>query len=141
MRRKLRDYGGNTVKYFASEDGKHYRGFLQDLHAVRRHVEHTSQITNEAPARGNRERWSYMGSVAITVVADWCQKRGATFDQWARNEGGLKDKFLQWYRHEYPKLMADTRGAKARPQIVVPTVYQARKNAYVEGADGAATDH
>jgi hypothetical protein len=104
---KTRPLGGGQGlrQWFASEDGNHYRGMTQDTDAVIKHVERMDAKVNGAPKAVNPNGWQYAGSVPIAVVVDWCHKHGCTFDQWARDDGGLKSKFLAELRsRDYHKL-------------------------------------
>lgn len=133
MKRIVAQHGSDLTHYFGSEDGKHYRGFYQRAEPLLAHAKRLNDTVNTAPAIGNPNGWAYAGSVAITTVIDWCTRTGCTFDQWARNEGGIKDQFLRWYKREFSKMMP-TQGASARPSIVVPSSYKAR-------AKDAVTNH
>ena len=125
MKRIVAQHGSDLVQYFGSEDGKHYRGFYQRAEPLLAHAKRLNDTVNTAPVVGNPNGWKYAGSVAIGTVIDWCKRTGCTFDQWARNEGGIKDQFLRWYKSEFSKMMP-TQGASARPSIVVPQSYRVR---------------
>lgn len=148
---------GDVTKWFAHEDGVHYRGLTHELGPVMERARFLSAKVNEAPARGNRNNWRYAGTVPISVITDWCWKNRIGFDQWARNEDGAKDKFLRWFQSEFSKLTAKNyQGARARPGIVVPSAYRGRSaehharlradlaklevgvNARIEGVEDAA---
>ena len=105
MDRTLKIYGDMRT-WFASEEGKNYRGMSQDLDPVFNHVRHMDAKVNGAPQRGNKG-WKYAGSIPVSVMVDWLRKNGYTMDQWARNEDGAKDKFKKFIRsREYHKLFA-----------------------------------
>lgn len=92
--------------WFASEEGKEYRGMSQDLSPVFQHVRQMDDKVNGAPSAGNKG-WKYAGSVPMSVMVDWLGKNHYTFDQWARNEDGAKDKFKKYIRsREFHKLFA-----------------------------------
>lgn len=118
---------GDTVRYFASEDGKNYRGLRQDHAGIKRHLDFMRHAVQEAPSKGNPNQWSWRGSIPVTVLYEWLNKTRTPIDVWARNEGGAKDKFLAWMRQEHPALMPKA-GAAARPSIVVPTTYRKRND-------------
>lgn len=133
MKRIVAQHGSDLTQYFGAEDGKHYRGFYQRAKPLLDHARRMNDVVNTAPAAGNKNGWKYAGSVAISTVIEWCKRTGCTFDQWARNEGGIKDKFMVWYRSEFSKMMP-SQGASARPSIVVPQTYRVR-------TQNAVTDH
>jgi hypothetical protein len=93
-RRPLEGGAPGYQKWFASEDGKHYRGLSQDIDSVVRHVDRMDAKINHAPKAGNRSGWEYAGSIPLAVLVDWCRSNGYTMDQWARDEGGIKAKFM-----------------------------------------------
>lgn len=126
--KRITRFRGDLATYFGAEDDKHYRGVYQDMTPVLEHVRHMTHKVNEAPAAGNRNGWRYGGSIPLSVLTDWCHKRGVTFDMYARNEGGLKDEFKRYLKAEFSKfLAAHHTGARARPTIAVPSVYRSRR--------------
>jgi hypothetical protein len=127
MRRVMARYG-DTHRYFASEDGKHYRGHYQDHAALKAHIEFTDQMVNGAPSRGNPNQWGYAGSIPMSLLWEWCQKTRTPLDVWARDEGGAKQHFLRWLKSEHPHLFPQ-QVTRARPQIVVPVTYRKRTDA------------
>jgi hypothetical protein len=118
MKRITRNYGTGLVKYFGSEDGKHYRGLRQNLAPIKKHVEQLNHKVNDAPSRGNREQWQYLGSIPKVFLQHWLQNTGTPMDVFARNEGGARDKFIKWLRSEHPGLFPKA-GAAARPTVAV----------------------
>ena len=88
----------DIASWFASEDGKHYRGHTQDMDQVMRHVRRMDDKVNNAPRAGNRSGWEYRGSIPMAMVIDYCTRERCTFDQWARDEGGVKTKFLRQFK-------------------------------------------
>lgn len=88
----------DLASWFATEDGKHYRGMTQDMGQVMRHVQRTDARVNSAPRSGNPNGWEYRGSIPMAMVVDYCRKNRCTIDQWARDEGGLKTKFLKQFK-------------------------------------------
>lgn len=105
--RRVTGGGHGVVKWHASEDGKHYRGHSQDMQPVFDHVRHMDDKVNSAPKSANRNGWRYAGSIPTAVLIDWMNKNGVQFDQFARNEGGVKDKFKKWlFSRENHKLLA-----------------------------------
>jgi hypothetical protein len=127
MKRTVKNFG-DMRRWFASESGARYRGYTQKVEPIKEHIRYLNHKVNEAPASGNKAGWSYVGSIPMTMVIDWCTKTKTPFDVWARNEGGAKDKFIAWLKSEHPQLMPKT-GAKARPSIAVPTTYKSRAKA------------
>ena len=119
---------GDGYRYFASEDGKHYRGIYQDHDMLKAHIRLQNDTVNGAPSRGNPRRWGYVGSIPQATLLEWLWKTRTPMDVWARNEGGAKDKFLRWLKAEHPLLFPKP-GAAARPQIVVPMSYRKRTDA------------
>lgn len=123
--KRLVSRAGDTARYFASEDGKHYRGFYQDHDALKAHIRFNDDMVNGAPARGNPNRWGYAGSIPQSLLIDWCWKTRTPLDVWARDEGGAKQEFLRWLKREHPALFPKITTA-ARPSIVVPVTYRKR---------------
>ena len=125
---------------FASEDGKHYRGYRQDLDPVIRKVEHLRQKVNEAPRSENPNQWKHVGSIPMTVLVDWLMKNKFTIDQFARNDGGIKgktypestsgvkDKFLKYFlSREFSKLHNSHITTKRESsQFVVPSTLRTK---------------
>ena len=94
-------------KWFASEDGKHYRGESTDLDPVFRHVRYLDDKVNGAPKSGNKQGMEYIGSIPAPVLVDWLRKNNIRPDQFARNEDGAKAKFLAWFKQrENHRLLA-----------------------------------
>lgn len=106
---------GDFVRSFVVEGGEFYRREYQDFDATMERV----KLLSDAQAAGKRTETDrrYVGSVPITLIADWCRKNGYTLDQWARNDGGIpglmypesksgvKDKFMKYFlSREFSKL-------------------------------------
>lgn len=132
MKRRLTRAIGDYVRGFQSEDGAHYRTEHQELgSAIRR-----SQLIQQAEAEHGTGEFDrrYVGSVPMVVVTDWLNKNGFTWDQWARNDGGIprmmypesihgvKDKFMAYFMtREFSKLHTQhTTTRKASSRIIVP---------------------
>jgi len=108
-------------KRFASEDGKHYRGYRQDLDPVIKRVEEMRQGRIDSKIK-NPNEWRHIGSIPMTMLVDWLAKNRYTMDQWARNEDRAKDKFLRHFMsRDYSKLHNNhITTKKESSQIVVP---------------------
>ena len=104
--RTIQAYGG-LKEWFATEDGKHYKGMSQDDRAVIEHVRRQNAAINLAPRRGKR-KLSYKGSIPWPLRMDWINKNGYTVDQVARNEDHSRDKMDKHFAGpEYRKLFAN----------------------------------
>lgn len=90
-------------KEFYSEDGKHYRGLSQPHDRIKRLVAEQSELNELRPAKGR----TFLGAIPMVVLIDWLKERGASMDQYARNEGNIANEFKQWLAAEYPKLLTD----------------------------------
>jgi hypothetical protein len=108
----LEDYKSGVV----SEDGVHYRHERQEMDPVIDHVKFLSQKVNTAPKAGNRNDMHYVGSLPLTVLIDWCNKKRITIDQYARSKG-LRKKFIKYVTENFPKFMAEK---KKSSQILMP---------------------
>lgn len=108
---------GEYCRSFASEDGKHYRVETQNMDPVLKRVKYLGDKVNSAPKRNNKGQWSYAGSIPITVLTDWLRKNHYTWDQYARNEDGSKDKFKRFLEAEMPAFLAQR---KKSSQILLP---------------------
>ena len=108
---------GDYCRGFATEDGKNYRVERQDIAPTLDHVKFLSEKVNTAPKSGNKNEWSYLGSIPKLVLSDWLKNNHYTWDQYARNEDFAKEKFLKWVRREAPKLLAPKKKAS---QILMP---------------------
>lgn len=108
---------GDYCRGFATEDGKHYRVERQEITPTLDHVKFLSDKVNTAPKSGNKNEWSYIGSVPKLFLTDWLRKNHYTWNQYATNEDFVKEKFLKWMRSEAPKLLAPKKKAS---QILMP---------------------
>ena len=124
-------FSGDVRRVLHAEDGVAYRGFHQDHAGIKRHVEFLDHKVNGAPTRGNPNRWAYAGSIPMVLLMDWLKARAIPFDVYARNEDDTRVRFIEWLKATHPKLMPRA-GAEARPCVVVPLTYKARKNAEIE---------
>lgn len=129
---------GDYLRTFGSEDGKHYRGEHQDLGPAMAR----SKLIRESQAQngtGQHDR-QYIGSIPMTVLIDWLNKRGLTMADWAINAGGtrcpvgvdplqhcrtdngVKSEFLRYFlSREYSKLHTQhTTTRRESSSIVVP---------------------
>lgn len=135
--RTLGQWDGLT-KRFASEDGTHYRAWRQDMDPVMRYVEQRSALARESSPRKTKSGMSYVGSVPIAMIVDWCNKNNYTFDQWARNEDGAKDK---WKKHfmsrDYSKLHNQHVTTKRESSVFVVPEYIRRKDANLRRSEGS----
>lgn len=133
--------GHGVLRSFVDDgEGNRYRREYQDGDAILKHVEFLRHSVNEAPKSGNNLGLRHEGTVPITMVIAWCNSRGYTFDQWARNEGhqpgqhwktgsGVKDEFMRYFKsREFSKLHNEHVTTKQESsQIVVPTTYRTRE--------------
>ena len=137
-RRRLTRAVGDYVRGFQSEDGANYRTETQELGpaiARARAIAHAQ----EHAGTGKYDR-RYIGSVPMTMIVDWLNKRGYTMDQWARNEGGspcpvgsdpvehckrdggIKSQFLRYFlTREHSKLHTQHTTTRTSAGIIVPT--------------------
>jgi hypothetical protein len=92
---------GEVSKSFASEDGRHYRHFRQDIDPIIERVQHNRDIAKNSTKFSNPNGWQHKGTVPMTVLLDWLQKHGYTFDEFARADRndvyGPKHKFLKYF--------------------------------------------
>lgn len=117
-------HSAGVNKAFISEDGKHYRATRQDMAPIIQRVESFKEKVNEAPKATNRHGWHYAGSVPLTMITDYIHRRGYTFDQFARNDGGIKDDFMAYFNsRDFCKLHTNhVTTKKERSHIVVPEI-------------------
>lgn len=123
---------GDYARTFSSEDGKHFRGEVQELGpAIRR-----AELIQQAQAVNGTGQYDrrYVGSIPQTILIDWLNKHGYRIDEFARNEGGdpyktnphhgggVKDKFLKYFlSRDFAKLHTQhTTTRRESGQIVVP---------------------
>lgn len=123
------------TKRFASEDGKHYRSWRQDMDPVIKHVERNRAMSNASTTK-TRSGLKYAGSVPIAMIVDWCNRNGYTFDQWARNEDKAKDK---WKKHfmsrDFSKLHGNHITTKRESSSIVVPEFIRRKNENLRRAE------
>ena len=113
--RRLTRAIGDYTRSFATEGGENYRVEHQELGPAMART----QLIMEAQQRFGTGQYDrrYVGSVPMTLIADWCRKNHFTIDQWARNDGGIpgmmypesksgvKDKFMRYFlSREFSKL-------------------------------------
>lgn len=87
-------------KYLAQEDGKTYRVVEQDGNPILRHVKQQSDWQEYNGENKKELPSNYVGSYSMVDVTEFLKQRGATWNQFATNEGGIKDQFLQWALRE-----------------------------------------
>ena len=105
--RTLGVYGG-VKEWFATEDGKHYKGMSQDDRAVLQHVRRQNAAINLASRKGRKARVAYRGSIPWPLKMDWMNKNHYTPDQVARNEDRSREKMDKHFSgSEYRKLFAN----------------------------------
>jgi hypothetical protein len=116
---------GDYLRTFSSEDNKHYRVESQDFAPAIKHVEHIRAMHETSTKASNPNEWRHVGSVPITLVVDWCNRNGYTFDQFARDEDNCKKKFLKYFQsREFSKLHnSHVTTKKGSSQIMVPDNY------------------
>jgi hypothetical protein len=109
-------------KSLATEDGRMFRGLHQDIAPIIRRHEHLRHKVNEATSIENPNGWRHVASVPVTIWMDWMRKNGVTPDQFARNEGGVKQQFSKWFlSRDHSKLHNEHITTKRESsQIVVP---------------------
>ena len=106
-RRAVGNSSNGIQKWFAEEDGKHYRGQIQQMDDVFNHVAHLDDKVNSAPKSGNQQEWEYVGSIPMTLLTDWLAANHYTWPQYATNEDGAKDKFKKFIMsRQHHKLLA-----------------------------------
>jgi hypothetical protein len=119
---------------FLTEGGKSYRKQSQDISPVIEHVKHVKDMHSYATKASNPNEWRHVGTIPMTLIVDWCQKNGYTFDQWASNAGGrrgysypesktgVRDKFLAYFlSRDFAKLHnAHVTTKRESSQILMP---------------------
>lgn len=106
------DSTGNVLKTFATEDGKNYRHYRQDMDPIIKRVDKIRRQQNES----GRSDWYHAGSIPQTLLLDWLNKHGYEWRDFmtnaggdprhfARNGPGVRDKFLTYfYSRDFSKL-------------------------------------
>ena len=106
-KRTTRITDGGLQTWVATEDGKHYRGAVQDVDLIAKHVRHMNDKINGASAKENPNGWRFVASIPKTVLWDWLLANHYTMHHYAVNEDGCKDKFLKHLEGRgYSKLRA-----------------------------------
>ena len=99
-KRAVSTYGTDTVRYSGSQfEGDklvNYRGFRQDISPI---IDRVSSIAEAVNSRGAHEKkdWRYVGSIPMSMLVDWCAKNRYSYNDWATNRDGAKDKFKKWF--------------------------------------------
>ncbi len=97
----------DVATWFASEEGRDYRGASQDMTPLLKRVRYLDAKVNNASRRDNPNGWGYVGSYSPLMLQDWARKNHYTLDQIARNEDNSKTKFKQYLKsNEFSKLRA-----------------------------------
>ena len=109
MRRVIRRIG-DIETALVVQDGKHYRHMRQELQPAIDRTREMTEYVNEVPRRNNRYDREYIGSLPATVLMDWMTKNKVRPDQYARNEGGVMDKFRKEFlqNRDFAKFRAST---------------------------------
>lgn len=100
---------GDITNYFGvqRETGtnkvQHFRGMKQDITPIIKRHQAITQAQEAAP-KGARTR-QYIGSIPMSFLVDWLTANHYTWDQYARNVDGAKDKFKKhFFSREFAKL-------------------------------------
>ena len=97
----------DVATWFASEEGKNYRGASADMNPILKRVRYLDAKVNGAGKRDNPLGWGYIGSYSPLMIQDWARKNHYTLDQIARNEDGARDKFKRYLMgNQFNKLRA-----------------------------------
>ena len=149
--KRLLKAAGDYTRSFASEDGKHYRVEHQDMNYLMKRA----KLIKEGQEYHNVKDRKYVGSVPISMVTDWCNRNGFTFDQFARNDGGIrgkaypesksgvKDKFMAYFlTPEFSKLHGDLNAKRKTSSggILVPDNYKAKTDGNIKPSGAKAVD-
>jgi hypothetical protein len=120
---------GDYLRSFSTEDGNHYRGFHQNFDPAIRRVEMIREARARLTKANNPYDRQYIGSVPVTLILDWCAKNGFTYDQFARREGDIRQRFMRYYlSRDFSKLHTQhTTTRRESSRIVVPN-YIGRKH-------------
>ena len=117
------------ARYMAIEDGRKIRGHQQDLDPVMERARYRAHM-EEAIGGRKRSSNSYIGRLKqqtpVAILFDYLSKRNIPLDVYARNEGGVKDKFNKWLmsNRDFCKLQPDYYTAQkvGHDRIVVPKI-------------------
>jgi hypothetical protein len=123
MGKRVTGGAGDYLRSFSTEDGKHYRGFHQNFDPAIRRVEAIREARANLSKANNPYDRRYIGSVPVTLILDWCAKNGCTYDQFARKEGDLRQRFTRYYlSRDFSKLHTQhsTTRVGTGNRIVVP---------------------
>ena len=143
---------GDFARTFASEDGRHYRGYHQDMGAVQKHVERIRHMHEYRDPHKDTMFDRHVGSVSPAVLMGWLKQHNYTLQQWAVNAGGdpyrkfkggpgVYDKFLTYdLSREFSKLHNDHVTTKRESsQIYIPEHIR-RKNGIKHETDSGSGD-
>lgn len=83
--------GPDLVRFFAHEDGVHYRGHTQNLDPALDRVKRLNEI-NERPTKNG---WRYGGSIPVVMLTEWLNKTKHRMDEFARSRE-LRQEFIRW---------------------------------------------
>lgn len=114
--------GTSSSISYSEEDGRGYVGHHIELNPHIKRVQYLRDVFGAATKASNPNGWEHVGRIPIPIVTDWCRSNGYSFDQWARNEDGAKDKFMRYFlSRNFSKLHNEHVTTKRESsQIVVP---------------------
>ncbi len=127
----------------SQENGKTYYGNHQEVGPLIKRTQKIRDMHSHSTKSSNPNEWKHIGTIPISVISKWCQDNNYTFDEWARNDGGIKgkqypdsrsgvkDKFLAYFlSRDFAKLhnMHFTTRSESS-QILVPAKYGDKREA------------
>lgn len=116
-------YGSDMVRQFGFEDGVARRRYRQDLDPLLKRAEFLAH-RRDYKRRGSKYLSDLKAQVPVAVLYDYLGRRKIPLDVYARNEGGVRDKFYKWLlsNRDLCRLQPDyyTVNKPGQSQIVVP---------------------
>jgi hypothetical protein len=92
MKRVTKNVSADFTRWFASEDGRHYRGKRQDMNPALARVNELNEINQNG---GGKNGWRYGGSIPVAFLEEWLSTTGHRMDQFATSKD-LRTEFITW---------------------------------------------
>ena len=93
---------GDGFRWMAHEDGKTYHGVRHNLAPA---IKRSQRLDREMNREGNNAKgWGYVGSANISMIHEWLARARYSWNDFATNRDGCKDRFWRWHEETNSKM-------------------------------------